>query len=142
MGRHHQGFGHVPTGLIQYHHRVHVGGKFLGELLEDGVHHVRVDLRRDQARGLAGFRAYGGKHIQVVILVLLDGPGTRADFGPHPRERAVLAEAGLILVVRDEALVGVGRLDLGQRLGEFFFLKASSTTGSVSGCVPRGMRSL
>jgi hypothetical protein len=54
----------------------------------------------------------------------------------------VLAEAGLILVVRDEALVGVGRLDLGQRLGEFFFLKASSTTGSVSGCVPLGMRSL
>ena len=69
----------------------------------------------------------------VIVLVLLDGLGPRAHLGPHPRERAVLAEAGLVLVIGHDAFAGMGLLYLRQRLGEFFFLKASSASGSVSG---------
>ena len=121
---------------------MHVGGQFAAELFQERVHHLRVDLRCDQPRGLTGLGTGRRKHVQIVVLILLNGLGTRADLGPDARDRAVLPEAGLILVVDQEAFVGVVRGDLRQRLGELFFLKDSSTAGSVSGWVVRGIRSL
>jgi len=125
LGRHHQGFGHVPTGLIQYHHRVHVGGKFLGETARGEAFIMSVLISgviRPVAWPVSGHRR---QNIQVVLLVLLDGPGTRADFGPHPRERAVLAKAGPHPGVLDERL-SVGAWILASASG-ILFLKASST---------------
>jgi len=140
--RHPQRPGGVPARPVQHHHRMHVGGKLAAESLQERIHHLRIDLRSDQARGRAGLGAYGGKDIQVIVLVLLDRPWTRADFGPDAGDRAMLPEACFILVVDQEPFVRVGFLDLCQRFGEFRFLKDSITSGSVSGCVVLGIRSL
>jgi len=133
--------GDVPSGSIQHHHRVHVSRQFTGELLKECVHDIGVHVRADQAAGVSSLRADGAEDIQIVILRLSDRPRTRADPGPHAGNRAVLSEAGFVLVVDQQTLVGMGRFELIQTLGQFF-LKASSSAGSVSGCVVRGIRSL
>ena len=132
----------MPTRPVQHHHRMHIGGQFAAELFQECIHDLGVDLWRNQARGIAGLGAYGGKDVQVVILVLLDSLGTRADLGPDARDRAVLSEACLILIVDQESFAWAGLLDRCQRRGEFFFLNDSMTAGSVSGCVVLGIRSL
>ena len=45
----------------------------------------------------------------------------------------MLAKAGFILVVDQQAFVGVGRFELIQTFRQFFYLKFSIAAGSVSG---------
>ena len=99
-------------------------------------------MRADQAAGVAGLRAHGAEDVQIVVLGLADRPRPRADFGPYAADGAVLAEAGFVLIVDQQAFVGVGRFELIQTFGQFFFLNASIAAGSVSGCEGRGIRSL
>jgi hypothetical protein len=99
-------------------------------------------VRRDQPGRFAGLGADGAEHVQVVVLRLADRRRPRADPGPDARQRAVLPETRLVLIVGQDAFVRVRGPDLVQALRQFFFLKASSAAGSVSGWRGRGIRSL
>ena len=76
---------------------------------------------RDQPAGVAGLGAHGAEDIEIIVLGLADRPRPRAHLGPHARDRAVLAEAGLVLVVGQDALARVGGPDLASFSGNSFF---------------------
>jgi len=111
---------------------VHVRRQLTRELLQKGVHRIGVDVRRDQSAGVTGFGAHRAEDIQIVILRLSNRAGPGTDPRPDAGDRAVLSEAGLVLVVAQDALIRMGSADLSQPFGQLF-LKVSSAAGSVSG---------
>jgi len=113
--------GDVPAGAVQNHRRMDVRRQFTRELLQKSVHHVGVDVWRDQAAGVAGFGTDGAKDVQIVILRLPDRPRPRADPRPDPRDCAVLSEARFVLVIAQDPLIGMGRANLSQFFGQIFF---------------------
>lgn len=111
----------MPAGAVQNHGRMHVRRQFTRELLQKRVHRVGVDVRGDQAAGVAGFGTDRAEDIQIVILRLPDRARPRADPRPDTCDRAVLSEAGLVLVIAQDALVRMGSADLCQLFGQLFF---------------------
>lgn len=132
----------MPAGLIEDHRRMHIRGQFIAELFQKSIHRVGVDLRCDQARGLAVCRTNRAEDVEIIVLVLLNCRRTRAHFCPHAGDRSMLTETRFILVVAQDFLVGMFYLELSQTLWKDFFLNASIASGEVSGWVVRGIRSL
>lgn len=129
VGRWPQLVGGMEPGLVPEHHHMHVGIDFFDELLEEGVDDIGVQVRREQADGLAGLGAGGSEHIEVVVTGLPDGWRSRAFASPFAGQRALLTEASLVLEPDLDPLVGVliGNV-LDERCG--VFLKASTFAGS------------
>jgi hypothetical protein len=65
-------------------------------------------VRADQSAGVARLRTDGAEDIEILVLGLLNRARAGANLGPHARDRAVLAETGLVLIVNQQTFVGVG----------------------------------
>jgi hypothetical protein len=112
-------------------------GNRLRQAVEKLLRGVGVDVRGDQALGLAGGRTNRGEDLQVLEPALFGRPRPRTFVGPDRRQRALLAEAGFVLEPDFDLLAGLLGLDLRDDLGGFF-LNASCAAGSASGCWGRG----
>jgi hypothetical protein len=75
----------------------------------------------NQSASVAGFRTDRAEHIQIIVLSLSNCPRTAADARPDASERAVLAKAGLILVIAQDAFVWMSGLESGKSFGQVFF---------------------
>ena len=96
------------------------------------AHQQPAAPRADRDRhpdGLAGSRAGGAQNVQPVVPRLSNGREALPASGPASGQRALLAEAGFVLEVDFDSLVGVGGGNRFQPLREVF-LKASWAWGS------------
>jgi len=119
----------MKSRLIPEHHHMHIGIDLVSKLPEEQIHRQRVEMRSQQAHGLAGGRAGRAQDIEIVVAGLPDGGRAAAGSGPLACERALLAEACFILEPDFEALVRMRRRDFfDQRDGTF--LKAATAAGS------------
>ena len=82
----------MVTGAVPDQHRLHVGCESCRELGEKQIHDARVQPRRDQPFGLAR----RGQDINVSLLRLPHGTGSRTRFGPDASQRTLLAEPPLL----------------------------------------------
>ena len=118
---------------------MNVRGDLGGELLKEKVDDLNVDMRREQADGVAGAGTGCADEVEPVVLRLSDGDESLAPSAPASGQRALLAEAGLLLEVDLYSLVGVLASDCVQP-GREFFLKASWASGSDRSWRGRGAR--
>lgn len=107
VGGHLQRAAAVVAGVVPDQDRVPVLAQHPGEVQEQVVHHRRVHLVGDDAQSLAGQGVDRGAGVRPLVVGLLDGGGTRAPGGPDRRQRALLADAGLVLEPDLDLLAGV-----------------------------------
>jgi len=100
-------------------------------------HDFGVGGRRDEGCGGAALRANGAKNVGPFVTLIARRTGARPAFGPDTGQRALLANARLVLEPDFE------RLSFGM-IGEFccercgeVFLKASCAASSACGCCGR-----
>lgn len=113
-------------------HHVYILVDLFAHLTQEAVDHAGIDRRGQQPGGLARRRASGPEDVEVVVLGLLDRRRARAGACPLAGERALLAEAGLVLEPRLDTFAGVlglDRLDLRYDV----FLNAACASGSCFG---------
>lgn len=119
-----QCFGRVEACLVPDHHGVHTRSELLCELGEELIDDMGVQVGSEQSNALSTLRTDAREHVKVVVLRLPHRPGTRAGFGPHAGQRALLSEARFVLEPNLHALLGMVRAD-GLDLCHDVFLKAS-----------------
>ena len=123
---------HVPSGLVDNHHRMSAGvdgGADLGEMC---LHRLGVAIRHDQPGALALRRADGAEYVGPFGALVVRCPGAGAAPCPAAGDLVLLADARLVLKP-DLYLSARGVLgtDLRQEGGEFF-LKVSIASGSCA----------
>ena len=128
----------VEAGLIPEHHHVHIGIDLVGELFKEGVDGLGVECGGEQADGLAGLGTGGAQDVEVLVAGLFDRRRTRTSSGPLAAQRALLAEAGLVLEPELDPLAGMLGGGLRHKFGRFF-LNASIAAGSFFSCRGRGI---
>ena len=105
--RHHQPPAGVVPRVVPQQHPMDPGGQSPGELLQEQVDHRRVQLRHHQAHRRPAGGAHRRQHVQRLPAVLAHPAGPRPAPRPDPRERALLAEPGLVLVPDLDLRLGV-----------------------------------
>ena len=127
----------VESCLIPDHHNVNVRRDLFGELLQEYIDDLDVDMRREHPHGMAGVWAGGAYDVQPVVSRLPNGGESLATSRPAPGQRALLAEPGFVLEVDLDSFVGVVGGDGRQPLGKVF-LNASWASGSQFSWTGRG----
>ena len=97
----------MVTSLIPDHDHMYLRINLFGELIKEGVHHLRVDIWGDEAYGPAGFRTGRAEHIQPVILRLFNRRGPRTGTAPLSSYGPLLTESGFVLEPDFDAFFGV-----------------------------------
>ena len=123
----------MKARLIPDHHDMHIIVDLLGQLIEENIDDVCIQVRADEAGGLAGLRTSRAQHIHPIVACLFHGTRTGAFGSPDPCDRALLAEARFVLVPDLDAFVrmlGLDRFDLLSNA----FLKSSCACGSAISC--------
>ena len=87
----------VPTGTIQDHHGMGIGGDLTADLAEMVVHGNGIADRHDQRRCLALRRTDRTKHIGRGEAEILRCRRPTAGLPPHPGQAVLLADASLVL---------------------------------------------
>ncbi len=134
-----QASGVVPTRLIE--NQQHLDGitDLLAEVAQLDIHGVRVGGGHQPAVGRAGCRANGTEQINPFVLRLTDSARMASPVGPNPSQRALLAEARLVLEPDFDLLAGIPGLELLDTFREFF-LKSAWACSLASRCFGRGTR--
>jgi len=132
----------LPAGmearLIPDHHDMHMIVDLLDQLIEENIDDVRIQVRADQAGGLAGLWTSSAQHIHPVVTRLFHDTRTGAFGSPDSCDRALLAKACLVLIPDLDAfarVLGFDRFDLFYNA----FLKYSCACGSAFSCWGRGI---
>lgn len=74
-----------------------IGGDLLGDLGQMQVHHCGVGARQHEGRRCLAGRAVGTKDGGPLAAAVARATGSRPPPGPYPGQRALLADAGLVL---------------------------------------------
>ena len=127
----------MVTGAVPDQHRLHVGCERCRELGEKQIHDARIQSRRDKPFGLPRLGTRRGQDINVSVLRLPHGTGSRTRSGPDASQRTLLAEPRFVFVKDLQPSVGIVRLDLREALAKFF-LNSFCAAGSVWGCCGLG----
>ena len=80
----------MVAGAIEDEDGVSVRGDLFGYLLQVQVHRLRVRARQDEGGGQAALRADGAEDVGPFITLIARRARTRAAFGPHTGQRALL----------------------------------------------------
>jgi hypothetical protein len=80
----------MVAGSIKHEDRVSARGDLFGYLHQVQVHRLRVGARQDEGGGRAALRADGAEDIGPFITLVARRARTRAAFGPHTGQRALL----------------------------------------------------
>ena len=97
----------MESGLIPYQHHMYIGRHFSGKLFKKYVHHISVDVWRQQADALSCLRADRTDNIEPVIASLPDGTRTRPLACPYPGQCSLLAKTSLIFEPNFDVFVGM-----------------------------------
>ena len=116
-----QGGAGVPTGAIENHDDMVVGGQGLGELGQEQVHGDGGDGWQDEGEFGAGGGFDGGEDIGPVEPLVAHSRRPLALHPPAVTGPPLLADAGFIQEKQTDALAGLGLRGSGQGLGEPFF---------------------
>lgn len=122
--------GDVPSGLVEQHDGMRIGGNGGCDLGEVQGHRCGIATRHDDRRPLALGRADGAEEIGRGGPLILRRRGPGAAPGPAPGDRVFLPDPGFILEPDLYALaLGGARRELCQRGGEVFLnvVKASGS---------------
>jgi hypothetical protein len=125
------------TGAVQDENGVRADGDLLADLHQMEGHGLCIGVGQNQrCRRLAG-GADRAENIGPFIALIARCAPARPAFGPHSRQRALLADASFVLKPDFEGF-GLGLLGkaFGDELGEVF-LKVSWASGSLFGCCGR-----
>jgi hypothetical protein len=122
----------VIAGAIPHQDGLYARRKRGREHAEKGVARIGVEVRRQDPFGLARCGTGGGNHVEIVVLRLSYRSGTRATFGPDPRQRSLLAEPRFVLEEDFKALFRVRLADRSELGGQRAFLKSSCRSGSAA----------
>ena len=87
----------VPTGTIEDHHGMGIGGDLAADLAEMMVHGGGIADRHDQRRRFARRRADRTKQIGRSETEILRRDWPTAGLPPHPGQAVLLADASLVL---------------------------------------------
>lgn len=131
VGRYFQSLARVIAGAIPDQDGLYAGRNRGREHAEKGVDCIGVEIRRQDAFGLAGRGTGSSHHVEITILRLPHRVGTRTTFRPDACQRPLLAESRLVLEEDLELLVRVRLADGGELLGQFTFLKSACRAGSA-----------
>ena len=80
----------MVAGAIEHEDGVSVRGDLFGYLRQVQVHRLRVGARQDESGGRAALRADGAEDVGPFITLVARRARTRAAFGPHTGQRALL----------------------------------------------------
>ena len=80
----------MVAGAVEQEDRVSACGDLFGYLHQVQIHCLRVGARQDEGGGCAALRADGAEDIGPFITLVARRARTRAAFGPHTGERALL----------------------------------------------------
>jgi hypothetical protein len=87
----------VPTGTIEDHHGMSIGGDLAADLAEVMVHRGGIADRHDQRRRFALRRADRTKHVGRGKAEILGRHRPAAGWPPHPRQAVLLTDPSLVL---------------------------------------------
>jgi len=137
VGGHGEAGGDVISGAVEHKGCVRARCDVGADFLEMHGHDFGVGGRCHQCCGGAAPRANGTKNIGPFVTLIARRTRARSTFSPDPRQRALLANARLVLEPDFEGLcfgvLGEFRCERG---GEVF-LKASCAAASACGCCGR-----
>ena len=123
----------MEAGLIPDHHDMHIIVDLLDQLIEENIDDIRIQVRADEAGGLAGLWTSSAQHIHPVVARLFYRARPSAFGSPDPCDGTLLAKASFILVPDLDTFVRVLDFD---RFDLFYnvFLKSSCACGSAISC--------
>ena len=87
----------MPAGAVKHDYSVGAWGDLAADLLQVQVHGPGVRLGDDPGGADAPRRADGAEQIGPGVALVSHTPGPGAALGPDARQRALLADAGLVL---------------------------------------------
>lgn len=133
----------VPARAIEHQHDVHAlaarrGTHMRADPLEVLVHPRDPDRAGDHAHALARPGAHRAVHVDRLVLGLLDRRRSRASPRPHRRQRALLPDAGLVLVPDFDDRARVVPPEPLDKRGAFV-VNVSCATASALRCRGRGL---
>lgn len=129
-----EGCNDVPAGLVHDHDHVFAGWQGRGELVQEDLHGVGVQLRQRQAESLASFRLHDGEQVCPGVALVAQARWALAAGEPTVANLAFLAETGFLLEPQGQALAGMGGADLVQFALQPLFAQTSRAAGSALGC--------
>ena len=127
----------MPTRTIEHQHHMHTSAGRLGDHPQVRTHQIGVHRRCDQRRTRARVGVHCAEDVPPLVLGLPDRPRPRAALAPDASQRALLADARLVLEPDFDALFCVFMSDILDKKG------ARSThcpmaCGSLLRCTGRG----
>lgn len=123
----------VPAGSVEHQHGLGAQRNGSGYLGKMGVHRGGVGEGHDEARRRAALRADRTKYVGPLVAGVARRPRPGSAFCPDAGERALLADARLVLEPDFQRLATRGLWDRGSYCVGKVFLKASCACGSVFG---------
>src|SRR4051794_6875717 len=127
--------GAVPAGAVEHDHGVGARGDLVADLRQVQAGGRGVGIRQDQGGADGALRADRAERVGPGVAAVAGRPGPGAATRPDPGQRALLADAGLVLKPDlDRLAAGVLGQRLAYQLGEAF-LNAAWAASSAFGCL-------
>src|SRR4051794_17133887 len=127
--------GAVPPGTVEHDHAVRPGRDVAADLGEVQARGLGVGVGQDEGGADGPLRADRAEQVGPGVAAVAGRPGPGAAPRPDPGQRALLADAGLVLKPDlDRLAAGVLGQRLAYQLGEAF-LNAAWAASSAFGCL-------
>ncbi len=90
-------FAAMPASSVKDEHGMSAGRDGFGDFLQVQVHRLRIGIRHHDSRARLPLRAHGAEEISPFVTGIADYAGPAAFARPNPGQRALLANARLVL---------------------------------------------
>lgn len=121
----------MPSGTVNEHGGMNMGGQLRGYFVEMHLHHLGVDRRQDQTNGDVACRAERPENIGVFVACVDRRAQADSLASPAACARAFLTYSAFVLAPEFDGFIRMLRLDSRDDLGEFFL---NSSIASASCC--------
>ena len=111
----------VPARAIKDKQGMNVFSHIPGEIRQIRLHHIAIHPRKQAGVRVAAGWANRAEQVNPFIFGLPIRTGAASSLGPYPRQRPLLAEAGLILKPQLDLLVPLLGSDAPEGIGQSFF---------------------
>jgi hypothetical protein len=113
--------GLMPTRPVEHHNGVTAWGDVAADLGEMQVHGFAVGHRHDESGADVARGTNRSEQVGPIVALVARRPRPTSAFGPNPCQRAVLADAGLVLPPQlDRLVLRMRRDDGSDQIGKVF----------------------